>query len=97
MLWLRFIIVLLALACLGSNPQQLMVSADGYNQQIQSVDGHVASERNSLDDPDPIAVSNSHATVVVVAAASIQLPSHWVYTQDQALPPVRGPPLPQLC
>lgn len=97
MVWLRFIIVLLSLACLGSNPQQLVLSADGYNQQIQSVDGHVASERNSLDDPDPIAVSTSQTTVVIVAAASIQLPTHWVYAQAQALPPVRGPPLLQLC
>ena len=96
MVWLRFIIVLLALACLGSNPQQLVVSADGYNQQIQNVDGHVANERNSLDDPDPLVVNNSQATVVVVTADAIQLPAHWVYAQAQALPPARGPPLPQL-
>ena len=96
MVWLRFIIVLLALACLGSSPQQLVLSADGYNQQIQTVDGHVASERNSLDDPDPLVVHSGQATIAVVAAGSSPLPTQWVYPQPQALPPLRGPPLSQL-
>lgn len=96
MVWLRFIIVLLALACLGSNPQQLVVSADGYNQQLQNLDGHVANERNSVDDPDPLVVDNSQATVVVVADDVIQLPVHWVFPETKVLPPARGPPVSQL-